>query len=242
MKQSTQYPPAYPHGDIIEIYQGVYVVYGSVRMGLGMWMNRNMVILQHNQDLSLINPVRIDDNALERLDELGQVKHIIRLGDFHGMDDAFYLERYDCKFWAQIGQDTYPNTKVDATIDSTTQPPIPHTDFFIFETAIFPEAAMLLKEHELLITTDSVQYYEDWHYFSCFTKLVFKWFFKFKLGINIGGPWIQRVTPKNSSMQRDFEKLLMLNFDAIIAAHGSHLKSGAKNLLTEEVKKMFSPT
>lgn len=56
-------------------------------------MNRNMVIVKSGDELALINPVRLSDAALSQLDALGNVRHVLRLGDFHGLDDRFYVDR-----------------------------------------------------------------------------------------------------------------------------------------------------
>lgn len=207
-------------------------------MGPGMRMNRNMLILNNGGELTLVNPVRMSEEGLSRLEQLGSVKNILRLGDFHGLDDSFYLDRYKCEFWAQDGQDTYKFPQPTKLISTNSESPFPNSEFFIFETAKYPEAALLLKEHELLITTDSVQYHADWSYFTWFTKLIFK-LMGFKVGINIGPPWIKRVTPKGSSMKADFDKLLALDFDSIVAAHGLQLESGAKEALNAEVSRVF---
>lgn len=232
------YPPAYPHDQIEILYPGVYLLHGSIRMGPGMRMNRNMVILQNGTDLTLINPVRMNEDGLAALERLGDVKYILRLGDFHGLDDVFYLDRYQCEFWAQDGQATYELPQPVRLITAATDSPYPNSEFFIFELATYPEAALLLKEYGLLITTDSVQYHSDWSYFSWFTKFAFK-LLGFRTGINIGPPWLKRVTPKGGSLDSDFKRLLTLDFDSIIAAHGLALKSGAKEALQAEVARVF---
>ena len=233
------YPPAYPHDQIEVLYPGVYLLHGSIRMGPGMRMNRNMVILQNGTDLTLINPVRMSEDGLAALERLGDVKYILRLGDFHGLDDAFYLDRYKCEFWAQDGQATYKSPQPVRLIAATTESPFPNSEFFIFESATYPEAALLLKEYGLLITTDSVQYHSDWSYFTWFTKFAFK-LLGFRKGINIGPPWLKRVTPKGGSLDSDFKRLLNLDFDSMIAAHGLALKSGAKEALQAEVARVFA--
>lgn len=232
------YPPAYPHQALEQIYPNVYLLHGSIKMGPGMWMNRNMLVLKDDDKLSLINPVRINDEALKSLDMLGKVKHIMRLGDFHGLDDPFYLDKYQCEFWAQAGQGTYTTPKPSHEINTQANSPFPNSDFFIFESARYPEAALLLKEHKLLITTDSIQYHADWSYFSWFTKFVFK-LLGFKKGINIGPPWLKRVSPKGGSMKKDFDELLKLDFDGLIAAHGKLLETGAKQHLKNEMLSVF---
>jgi len=232
------YPPSYPHDEIKSLYPGVYLLHGSIKMGPGIRMNRNMLILNNAGELTLVNPVRMSEEGLSSLEKLGSVKNILRLGDFHGLDDSFYLDRYKCEFWAQDGQDTYKFPQPTKLVSAKSESPFPNSEFFIFETAKYPEAALLLKNHGLLITTDSVQYHADWSYFTWITKLVFK-LMGFKVGINIGPPWLNRVTPKGNSMKSDFDKLLALDFDSIVAAHGLQLDSGAKEALNTEVNRVF---
>lgn len=232
------YPPAYPHDPIKELFPDVYLLHGSIRMGPGMRMNRNMLILRQDGQLTLINPVRMSDEGLKTLDALGSVVRVIRLGDFHGLDDRFYVERYRAQFWCQAGQGSYKVPAADVVFDAATQSPIRGTSFFVYENALFPEAAILLAQHRLLIATDSLQYYSDFRFFSGFTKLVFK-LLGFKAGLNIGGPWIKRVTPKGGSMKPDFDRLLALDFDAVIGAHGGLLARGAKEQVRTEVATVF---
>jgi hypothetical protein len=230
--------PAYPHGEFIKLYDSVYLLRGSIKMGPGMRMNRNMVVLKENDVLTLINPVRMNEQGLVSLDALGLVKRIVRLGDFHGLDDAFYLARYECEFWAQEGQGTYHSPTPSTIITPSTLSPVNDSEFFIFNSAKYPEAALLMHKHKLLITTDSIQYHSDWLYFTWFTKQVFK-LLGFKVGINIGGPWLKRVTPKGATLENDFRQLLALKFDAVVAAHGSHMPSGAKEALRMELAQVL---
>lgn len=203
-----------------------------------MRMNRNMVIVKEGEELALINPVRVSEEELKKLDALGTVRHVMRLGDFHGLDDQFYIDRYQAKFWCQAEQCTYKNPIPNNVVSSAAVPPISKAEFFIFETAKFPEAALLLKEHKLLITTDSIQYWADWSYTSLFTKFV-AWLMGFRLTLLIGGPWLKRVTPKGSSLLPEFERLLTLDFEHIVAAHGRLLRNEAKPMLKAAMAKSF---
>lgn len=232
------YAPAYPHDPISKIFEDVYLVHGSIKIGPGMSMNRNMVIIREGGELSLINPVRISDEELKRLETIGTVRHVIRLGDFHGLDDQFYIDRYQARFWCQAGQDTYKKPAPDNLVAADMAPPFKNSEFFVFETSKFPEAALLLKQHKLLITTDSIQYWSDWSYTSAFTRLVLR-LMGFRLTLLIGGPWLKRVTPKGSSLIHDFEKLQTLDFENIIAAHGGLLRGNAKAMLKEAMVKAF---
>lgn len=232
------YAPAFPHDPITEIHPNTYLVHGSIKIGPGMRMNRNMVILRQENELTLINPVRVNEAELLNLEKLGNIRHVMRLGDFHGLDDQFYVDRYKADFWCQPGQKTYKNPIPSHLIATNTTPPINNSVFFIFEKSRRPEAALLLKEHKLLLTTDSIQYWSDWSYTTAFTRLVLR-LMGFKLTLLIGGPWLKRVTPKGESLRSDFERLLTLDFDSLVAAHGSLLRSEAKQHLQAAMRKAF---
>ncbi len=242
MNSKNNYAPAYAHDPIEEIFDGVYLLRGSIRIGPGMHMGRNMVILRETggegAELTLINPVRMRDEELSRLETLGSVKRVLRLGDFHGLDDAFYLDRYGADFWCQPGQSSYPEPAPSHVIDAATPAPIADAQFFLFETARYPEAALLLQQHRLLITTDAIQYYDDWRFTSRFTRLILP-LMGFSQRLLIGKPWIKRVTPKGGSLRDDFERLLSLEFDHLVAAHGSLLRGGAREQLREEMTRCF---
>tara|TARA_Y100000296_G_scaffold78863_1_gene102143 strand:- start:1512 stop:1958 length:447 start_codon:yes stop_codon:yes gene_type:complete len=124
------YAPAYPHDPIEQLFSDVFWVHGSIRVGPGMRLNRNMIILREGKELTLVNPVRLQDEALRELDALGQVARVVRLGDFHGLDDQYYVDRYQCLFWAQSGQSTYSSPEIDVLVDEASPGPTRDSQFF----------------------------------------------------------------------------------------------------------------
>ena len=228
---TKNYAPIYPHDPIVEIFENIYLLRGSIRLGLGLSMNRNMMILKQGNELTLINAVRISEPELKKLESLGQVQHVVRLGDFHGLDDQFYLDRYQATFWSQSHHVNYPKLIPQQIIQADTQSPIKNSEFFIFEQATCPEAILFIKDKKLLISTDSIQYWNDWKYFSFLSKIII-YLMGFRLGLFIGGPWLKRVTPKQGSLKSDFDRLLQLDFQHLISAHGVLLKDSAKDKLT----------
>lgn len=86
------YSPGWPHSDIQEIFPNIFFVTGTNKTrynGVELQHNRNMIIVRKKNKLSLINTVRLNDNGLASLDALGKVENVIRIGAFHGRDDAF---------------------------------------------------------------------------------------------------------------------------------------------------------
>ena len=236
--EDKKYAPAYAHNAIEELFENVFWVHGSIKIAPGMTMNRNMIILKQGSELTLVNPVRLNNLEETKLSALGNIKRVLRLGDFHGLDDQYYIDRFDAEFWCQKGQSTYKAPIPDTIIEEDTPSPIANSAFFIFSKAKFPEAALLLKDHRLLITTDSIQNLTSWSYTTLLTKVVLR-LMGFKKELLIGKPWIKRVTPKGESMRDDFERLLNLDFDHLIAAHGTLLRDNAKPALQQVVAKTF---
>jgi hypothetical protein len=72
------YPPATPHDPIEAIAEDLFMVRGSVRLNALMRITRNMAILRHDGELTLVDPIRLDDAAEAELRELGEVKRILR--------------------------------------------------------------------------------------------------------------------------------------------------------------------
>lgn len=139
--------PAWPHSDIKEIFTNIFFVTGTnitQYNNVELQHSRNMIILRDNNSLSLINTVRLDEKGLEALDNLGDVKHVINIGAFHGRDNAFYVDKYQAKLW------TLENLKE--------QIPFPDCSLFIFETSRYPEGILhLAREEGILITCDSIK-------------------------------------------------------------------------------------
>src|ERR1700733_12527441 len=98
----SNYSPVWPHGDILKVFENIYLVRGTNIThfnDLKIQHSRNMTIVEHQGDLTLINTVRLDETRLQALDKLGTIKHVISIGAFHGRDDQFYLDRYKAKLW-----------------------------------------------------------------------------------------------------------------------------------------------
>lgn len=236
---STAYPAALPHEPLEEIFPDIFLVHGSARVGPGMRLNRNMVIVRNERDLSLINPVRLSAPAETHLAKLGNVKHVIRIGYYHGLDDRYYVDRYGAEFWSQPGSHRYHEPRPMRLLSDATPLPIPNAELFLFKTTSFPESAILLKNHGgVLVTCDSLQYWTDWSYCSFAAKMVIR-FFGFSLRMLIGTFWLKAMTPKGLSVRADFERLLKLEFKHLVGAHGRVCREQAPGQVAVEVGRVF---
>lgn len=236
---SAPHPAACPHDPPREIMPDVFFVHGSIRMGPGMSINRNMLVLRHEGELTLVNPIRLSDEGESALEQLGTVRHAVRLGCYHGVDDPYTLERFGAHFWCQAGGEEYPEPKPDSEIEDGAAPPIPHTQFLVFRETKAPECVMLWnRDGGLLLSCDSIQHWESTSRTSLLAKGV-TYAMGFMHPANIGPPWKKFMTKPGGSLRPDFERILELPFDSLVGGHGQPLLGGAKEQLRATVDRVF---
>ncbi len=107
------FPPVFPHQAIQAIADDLFMARGSIGFNRFVRLSRNMAIVRSGNELTLIDPIRLNERGLRDLDALGVVKHIVRLGGGHGSDDPFYVDRYRALLWAQEGGQRYPEPAID---------------------------------------------------------------------------------------------------------------------------------
>src|SRR6185295_11957327 len=114
---SRAHPPAYPHGELQEVFPNVFFAMGTLSMPgpIPVRFSRNMTVVREGDRLVLVNSIRLSEEGLKQLDRLGKVTDVVRLAAFHGMDDPFYKERYGAKTWTVRGQRYVAGFKMDAT-------------------------------------------------------------------------------------------------------------------------------
>ena len=97
----------YPHGDIESLGADIFAVRGSIRINLLMRISRNMAIVREGNELTLVNPIRLRPEIEKKLTQFGEIKNIVRLGAFHGVDDSYYVNKFEAQFWSQPNGKTY---------------------------------------------------------------------------------------------------------------------------------------
>jgi hypothetical protein len=187
----------------------------------------------------LINTVRLDDDGLQKLDSLGHVSHIVRIGAFHGRDDAFYKNQYPTSIlWNLKGMNYDSGLKADQDLILGGAMPFPSCSLFVFETSRFPECILhIAKESGILISCDSIQNItctDD--FYNATTAQSFH-----AQGLvqpaNISPIWLG-ATHTNAE---DFYRLLKtMTFDHLLTAHGEPLINTAFAQVTQTVKRVFS--
>ena len=235
----AEHTPVMPHGEIQAVFPDIFLVTGTSRPDFGgrTWQfSRNMTIVRDAGALTLVNTVRLNDDGLARLDGLGRVANVVKLGAFHGIDDAFYRDRYDAKQWALAGMEHFAGHATDQELRPGGPMPIAGASLFVFETANQPEGLLLLeRDGGILISCDSLQNWTEVdEYFDAesgqqMTEI------GFIRPANLGPGWRQYCEPKAA----DFVRLKALAFRHLLPAHGKPIRDQAHEQLCATFKREF---
>lgn len=235
----TRYTPAWSHDDLQEIFPNIFFVMGTNKThhaGIDLQFSRNMVVVRNGQELTLINTVRLDARGLKALDALGKVTNIVRIGAFHGRDDAFYLNHYPAKLWALKGMQHEHGRTADVELIPEGPMPFPNCRLFVFETSVHPEGILsIAQEGGILITCDSIK---NWTFVDrFFSKETGKLFQDqgFIRPADVSSVWKEATQVKAS----DFVRLKSLPFLHLLSAHGEPLLNDAYENLTTTFKREF---
>lgn len=229
----SELPNALAHGKIEKLIENVYFVLGTnivMHDGRRIQTSRTMTIIKENETLTLINSIRLNDISLHDLEKLGKIKNIIRLGAFHGRDDAFYQKTYQAKLWAFSQMDFNHGEVLDYDLSKSL--PLSHAKIFIFKSTKFIEALLLIKKSaSILVSCDSIK---NWQmkdqYFSDETFEMIK-----TAGscgpAKIDKTWLDAMHPS----REELKAIGNLDFSILISAHGLPLIHNAKQTVLSSV-------
>lgn len=235
----TQFAQAMPHGDIQEVFPDVFFVTGTMKtvlMGAHWHFSRNMVIIRDGHELSLVNSVRLSDEGLSQLDALGKVTHVIKIGSLHGLDDAFYMNRYGAKLWALPDMPHAAGVNPDHLLGADHALPFAGGSTFVFEHTKLPECILRLdREGGILIACDALQ---NWlapdAFFSDESRKMMAEMGFFQ-SANLGPVWMQVNEPK----AEDFIRLNQLQFKHVLCGHGSPLRDHGQQAFAQRFNQVF---
>lgn len=233
------FPAALPHGKLEMVFDGIFHVTGTTRptfMGMDWQFSRNMTVVREGDSLTLINTVRLDDQGLATLDSLGTVRNVVRIGAFHGMDDPFYVRRYDAVLWGLDGM-VHEHTDRDARVLGAGGAfPFSDASVFSYATSKLPEGMILVARADgVLVACDSLQTWaEPDEFFDAASaeRMASMGFFR---AANVGPGFRSACEPR----AEDFERVLTLPFRHLLSAHGAPLRDEAKPRLRETFAEIY---
>ena len=207
--------------------------------GADIQTSRNMVIIRKGNELTLVNTVRLNAQELKTLDSLGKVVHIVRIGAFHGRDDAFYCHQYPNAQLLTLEGTTY-ESGLTSHQDLTPQGEIPFTgcSLFVFDTSTLPEGVLHIdREGGILISYDSIQNITAIdEFYNLETAQSYR-----DQGLvrsaNISSTWLGATHTRAC----DFYRLLgMKPFRHLLTAHGEPLLNNAFERVAQSIRHVFS--
>jgi hypothetical protein len=228
-------------GTLQKVFDDVWWVWGTTRFLPGATFPRNMTIVRGEDGLVVIHPVLLPEAEQAQVEALGKIEHIVRLGDFHGMDDALYIERYSPRVWAPPGATPYAGVRVDHELVPGGELPLPDASLIAFDRSRSPETALLLPRHGgLLLTCDSIQ---SWAKLPEGVSLLGGLMAKmmgFRGRACIGPGWRGACEPKDGvGFGPKFREILELEFRHLIGAHGPPIVDDAKEELRRAVDRLY---
>ena len=216
----SEFHAAMPHGTIQEVFPDVFFVTGTMKNEFfgSMWhFSRNMTVVREGSRLTIINSVRLSPEGLAALDQLGQVVNLVRIGDMHGVDDAFYVDRYPAKYWALPGMGPLAGLTVDKELVAGGEMPFGACSLFEFKTTQRPEGILRLdREGGIMIACDSLQNWVAPDEFFDDATIGKMREMNFFTEAGIGLAWIHGSQPKPG----DFVRLKEIRFKHALCGHG----------------------
>lgn len=228
-------------GTIEPVFDDVWWAWGTTRMAPGVAFPRNMTIVREGDELVVVHPVMMPDAEQAKLDALGKVRHIVRLGDFHGMDNQLYVDRYGAAHWSPKDATPLAGGKVDHELEPGGKSPFADGTLYLFDVAPVPEMVLHLKRHGgILLTCDSVQSWTPRPVGTTFLAGLMTGAMGFKGRACIGPGWRKQCEPKQgTNFGPKFRELLDLDFRHIIGAHGPPILDDAKDALRKSVDVLY---
>ncbi len=233
---AQNYTPLTPHGDLEPVLDDVFVVQGSFKLAPLIRIPRTMCIVRRGSSLTVINSVRVDEQVEAQIATLGTIEHLVRLGHLHGCDDAWYLDRHGPTYWS-LANESRPGADHDATLSTDGPSPLDGARLMVFKATQHPEAALWIPDAGgTLITCDSLQNPTNLEHASVLARPVCRMlgFVQTSTAVPM---WRKRQG--RVDLWPDFERLLSLDFDNLVTAHGPADVGNARTRVAANLAKIW---
>ena len=226
-------------GKLEQVFDDVWWVWGTVQFIPGVVFPRNMTIVREGNELVVIHPIALPEDQQKQLETLGPIKHIVKLGAFHGMDDLAYAKRYAPTVWAPPECSAVEGLTRHKQLVPGGEVPIAGATIYDFHKSKTPEIAMHVPRHGgVLFTCDSVQNWETTTGCSLLGKVMAR-AMGFRGRACIGPGWRKQSESKEDNFKSHFEHVLALDWKHLVSGHGAPMKDTARDDLRAQVAKIY---
>lgn len=218
-----------PHGSLKEVLPNIFTVVGTMRLFGLFRYSRVMTILRENETLAIINPVRVNEKLLGEIQQLGQIKYLLKIGQLHSVDVPFYMDRFSPELWINKGDSSVGQYNASKYFDDVDEIPI-------LRCKVKKIVGSKIKESVLLTPADGGSLHTCDAFVNMGADPNHNWLTA-KLSnflpepTYIGPNWIKMAKPPESSMRAvlDFE------FENLLSAHGEPILGRAKEKIEKYV-------
>jgi hypothetical protein len=227
-------------GTVEQVFDDVWWTWGTVQVGPGLVFPRTMAIVRERDGLVVIHPVMMPADEQAKIEALGPIKHIVRLGTGHGMDDAAYITRYKPTAWGQAGAPLKDGAARDRELVTGGPSPLDGGTVIAFETSKNPECVIHVPRHGgIVFSCDSIQNWAD----SPGTSVVMRPLSRlmgFKGRACLGPLWRKHSEPKDGEdFKATYDKIVALDFAHAIGGHGAPMKDTARDDLRAALRASY---
>jgi hypothetical protein len=193
-----------------------------------------MTVVNGGDGLVVFNAVRLDEAGQSKLDELGEVTHLVKLSDSHGIDEPFYTDRYQPTLWslpgAQLGGLTPGKTLTD-------EGPVKGGVVIDYgQTAGWRESAYWVPGGGgTLVTCDAIQNCADTEQASLGGKIMTS-VMGFKGGVIVPPMWRRFQKVSGAEIRNTLNGLTELSFENLVTGHGPPVIGGADTQLRKAIQ------
>lgn len=218
-----------------KIDQNLWVAEQPIKyFGLNLRTRMTVIRLQSGE-IVIISPIRLSEQAIQQLNELGGVTHIIAPNLYHYMFANPLKEQYpNAVFWAAPGlKEKEPDLSIDQTLEEDPFTLSNELEYLFFEgfRTLVPSGFESLNEciffhsaTRTLIITDAAFNFDA----------TFPW--TTQLAARVSGiydmlspSWLEKLAiAEKGQLSNAINKALEWDFDRVIMAHGSVIESGGK--------------
>jgi hypothetical protein len=202
---------------IKQIDSDTYVFHCTTRNDAGGRVNRNMVVVRSDAggktELSIINALKLTAEGERKLQKLGVITNIIRLGMtmYAGEVDAYYLQTFPgVTRWAAGEFLNSMDLPIHEKLKETGATPFPMCNIFNFKETAIPESAILLfregKHGNLLITSECLQHQLDNEFVNMPIVAKMKLAGLLESDIVVSQEWLKIMNPPSNGLKRQSSK------------------------------------
>lgn len=159
------------------------------------------------------------------------------MGAHNGLDDPFYVERYNAKLWALNEMEHKGGLAADHILVPDGEMPARDISLFVYESSAMPEAMFVLnREGGIVIAADSLQNWAvvDEFFSDAAAKAMTN--AGFIRPANVGPEWLRHCAPDAV----EFDRVAKLEFRHLLPSHGRPLLETAKEDLKARFSELFS--